>query len=226
MKKTLYTLGLICMMSSFSFAQVDFGYKWDIGFSSVHEKRSFYSTSPIIGKGMNSNLGVFLNVPIVENVFLGSELTVGFIQGRTSSNGAIRNESDYIKTQTKTITNLYYLNLPIMAGIKLRKIQIKGGIQGSFNFNAIEKIKSYKEGDLENKTKQKIGSDISNFSYSSRFGIDFSCSRRVSISLNTHSSFNKVAKRRKFFDWRLQQITIGALYSIGEDKRKKPSQFR
>lgn len=222
LRKAIKCLFIVMFLTTANlYSQIDNGLKLDIGLSQVNQV-AYNNDDDKVRPGFSSQFGYYANVPLSERFYLGTELTVGFIQSRIISESFSIRVSDMQRFDhtTKHIRNLYYLNVPLMIGFKLNKIQLNGGIQGGIKIHNTYKSKRYTEGRLDKTKKLSEKYDINKYDYGARIRIGFLVSKRLLFSINYYHSLTDTLEKERLYDWQSRQLTIGALYKFSTTRKR------
>ena len=222
-KKLNAILVIIFFITINLFGQVENGLKLNIGLSKVKKIAHNKSDNDFqVKPGFSSQIGYYIYIPISERLRIGTELTINQIQSREikesfSVNAITLERTDYTN---KYIRNLFYLNLPIMVGIKLNKIQVNAGFQGGLKIHDTNKLKRYSGGRLEETKKSFENYDLNKFDFGPRVGLTYQVSKKTSLEAHYYHSLSDVLEDELLFEWRARQITIGVLYQLGAQTKR------
>lgn len=227
MKKHLIIIILLSINLKAS-GQYNSGLKFNAGLSRIAKEfnKLNESLNPAVQFAPSGQVGIFHNLSLNSNSILGLELLLVQIGGKDKQDIYIIdfNGTNIGQGTSNTYFHISYLTLPVYYGLKLNKLTLNFGFQGSvlLGSNGRSKGQIHYTQQIVTWDNKSKGLNIDKFDFGPRAGVIFNLTDKLAVEgIYYHGINNILANNISMETWRIRQIIVGLRYNLKVDTKNK-----
>jgi opacity protein-like surface antigen len=226
MKKLIFAITTMLLIKLTAFAQLDIGFKGNVGLSYLKTKLDTTGSVHFVGGGFandknyfrpSGQFGFFFNLNSLRKFSLGTELLFIQIEGKETIGNM--DSLSGIENKNKVWRHISYIGIPFYLCYNIKKIKINVGFQINYTIlsGARDQGQGFFLGHFSSWDNRLDHLEIERCDYGPRVGLTYKLSDEFLLEANGYYGLNNIVKDKilsSALTWEIRQITVGLRYKF------------